>query len=291
MKFVAIAVMFLLQIGIANANPSGPLKVKSQSVLVVDLDSNEILYQKNSDTVKPIASITKLMTALVTVDAGLDLAETVTIEKEDVLWSRSSSGNTGTSLPVGAVISRDDLLRLTLMNSHNRAAAALARTYPGGREAFINAMNEKAAELGMHHTKYADPTGLMNSNVSTAEDLAKLALVVEGYPTISEYSTTARYKIPDYKRVYGTTNRLVTLDSWKISLQKTGYIKDAGRCVVMITEVAYRRVAIVLLHAVSNQQRALDAVAIKYWLENDAVPTQAVLKTLNPYKKKKVRRS
>lgn len=261
------------------------LPVKAQSVLVLDADSHEILFQRAADEVRSIASITKLMTALVTVEANLDPLEKITITDEDVDNTKLRGKNTSTTLPAGSVLTREELLHLTLMNSQNRAACALARTYPGGRETFINAMNIKASQLGMLHTNYVDPTGLRNLNVSTADDLAILISAASTHSEIREYSTSPNYSPTFTRHVYNTTNRLVVTKSWNILLQKTGYIKDAGRCVVMMTQVAYKNIIIVLLNTSSSQQRARDAVIIKYWIENDIVPSTQVVNNLSPYKK------
>lgn len=278
-------VLFLLAFLVSTICHSTELHLNARSVLVMDADNHEVLYERNSDDVRSIASITKLMTAVVTLDAHLDMNEQIMITADDVFHTKLRNKNTSTSLSVGTTLSREELLRLTLMNSQNRAASALARTYPGGRQAFIEAMNAKAVELGMYRTHYVDPTGLFNENRSTAEDLAILMQAARLYPEICEFSTTPKYSLADNNKTFGTTNQLVRSNSWNIVLQKTGYIKDAGRCVVLMTEVAYRNVIIVLLDTSSSQQRARDAVAIKRWLETDTIPTSRVVSShLSPYK-------
>jgi D-alanyl-D-alanine endopeptidase (penicillin-binding protein 7) len=287
MKSVLVGILLCVVSTCVSSAESINLPIKSQSVLVLDADSNEVLYQRNSNEVRSIASITKLMTALVTVEAKLDPNEIIVITNEDVENTKLHNRVTSTSLRVGSAMTREELLRLTLMNSQNRAACALARTYPGGREAFINTMNLKATQLGMKHTTYVDPTGLFNSNVSTAEDLALLMMAANQHPEINLYSTTAKFTPSSTSHSFGTTNRLVTSKGWNILLQKTGYIKDAGRCVVMVTEVSLKRVIIVLLNTPSTQQRARDAVIIKYWLENNLVPSTSIVNQLSPYRSKR----
>lgn len=270
------------------------LPVRSGAAVVVDADTGDVMYDKNGDIIAPIASITKLMTAVVTLDAGLDPDERIEITAEDAVATNIRGRATSTSLKVGTSVSREELIRLTLMNSQNRAAAALARTYPGGRNVFIAAMNTKAMLIGMTHTMYTDPTGLLNTNTSTAKDLALLVQYAqEYYPQIAEYSTMPSYAISAYTskpRSFGTTNRLVVSKGWDILLQKTGYIQDAGRCVAMMANVAYKRVIIVLLNAKSASQRANDAVIIKYWIEHDSIPSISTTRALNPYAKKVAKR-
>lgn len=287
MKSVLVGMLLCIASTCVNSAEVFNLPVKSQSVLVLDADSKEVLFQRNSDEIRSIASITKLMTALVTVEANLDPNEIITITDEDVENTKLRNRVTSTSLRVGSAMTREELLRLTLMNSQNRAACALARTYPGGRDAFITTMNIKAMQLGMKHTTYVDPTGLFNTNVSTADDLALLIQAANQHPEINLYSTTARFTPSSTSHSFGTTNRLVTSKGWTILLQKTGYIKDAGRCVVMVTEVSLKKVIIVLLNTTSTQQRARDAVIIKYWLENNLVPTTSIVNKLSPYRSKR----
>jgi serine-type D-Ala-D-Ala endopeptidase (penicillin-binding protein 7) len=244
--------------------------LRSNAVLVLDQDSGEILYGKNTHSVLPIASITKLMTAMVTLDADLDPAETLSITKADVDKLKGSRSR----LQVGAELSREDMLRLALMASENRAASTLGRTYPGGTGAFVQAMNLKAYLLGMTGTHFADPTGLSSANVSTAEDLAKLANAAQGYAQIREYSTTSAHQVRIGRRMmsFHNTNRLIRNSSWEIGLSKTGYISEAGRCLVMQAKLAGRKVIIVLLDSWGKYTRIADASRIRNWLDPSTAP-------------------
>lgn len=281
-RTVCIIISILFSISAAEAQQSLPLNAKS--ALVYDADSDEVLYQKDSAGIRPIASITKLMTAVVTLEAGLDMSEQILITEEDVANTMVNKKPSGSSLPAGSVLTREELLRLTLMNSQNRAASALARTYPGGTELFVRAMNDEAQSIGMVNTTYVDPTGLYNDNVSSANDLAILLTTAQNWQEIKDFSTAREYSPNEVDKTYSTTNRLLATDSWNISLQKTGYIKQAGRCMVMLTQVAYKNVIIVLLNTTSPELRARDATLIKYWLENDALPSHKTLLQLTPYK-------
>lgn len=260
MKLLFIAMLFFC--GIVGAQPVTTAK----SALVIDSETHDVLYQKNLDTVRPIASITKLMTALVIVESQLPLDQPITVAKEDVKAAHPTSGN----LRVGTVLTRSELLRLALMSSQNRAAAALARTYPGGTEAFVSTMNAKAVKLGMVQTTFTDPTGLWNTNVSTANDLIKLVNAAYAYETIREYSVSPSYVITSTKKPsqFNTTNELIKQPDWDITLQKTGYISDAGRCVVVVATVAARRVVMILLNAPTSLARRRDIIGLKYWVEN-----------------------
>jgi len=244
--------------------------LRSNAVLVLDQDSGEVLFGKNTHSVLPIASITKLMTAMVTLDADLDPSEPISITKADVDKMKGSRSR----LQVGAELTRDDLLRLALMASENRAAAALGRTYPGGTGAFVQAMNLKAYLLGMTGTHFADPTGLSSTNVSTAEDLAKLVNAAQGYAQIREYSTASAHQVRVGRRTmsFHNTNRLIRNSSWEIGLSKTGYISEAGRCLVMQAKMAGRKVIIVLLDSWGKYTRIADASRIRNWLDPSAAP-------------------
>jgi len=242
------------------------LKLQSSSALVLDQQSGEVLYGKNAQAVVPIASITKLMTAMVVLDANLDSGEKILITQDDVDWLRGSHSR----LRVGAQLSRDELLRLALMSSENRAASALGRSYPGGMEAFVHAMNLKAQMLGMNGSRFADATGLSSTNVSTAEDLATLVRAAHRYPNIREYSTSTAYEVSLGGRrpvAFRNTNRLVGSGAWDIGLSKTGYISEAGRCLVMQATLAGRAVIIVLLDSWGKYSRIGDANRIRKWLE------------------------
>ncbi len=243
------------------AHPS----LKSNAVLVMDQASGEVLYGKNTQAIVPIASISKLMTAMVVLDANLEPEEPITVTNDDVDWLRGSSSR----LRVGAMLTRDQLLRLALMASENRAASALSRSYPGGRPAFIAAMNDKARLLGLSGTHFSDPTGLSSANVSTAEDLALMVAAAHTYPKIREYTTTAGLDMQVGKRTiaFHNTNRLVANPSWDIGLSKTGFINEAGRCLVMQAEFAGRAVIIVLLDSWGKYSRLADASRIRQWIE------------------------
>jgi D-alanyl-D-alanine endopeptidase (penicillin-binding protein 7) len=251
------------------ATQDGRLRVLSKAVLVVDPSGNEI-YSKNDDLVLPIASITKLMTAVVVLDAGLSLDETITVAPEDKDFLRNSHSR----LAVGSTLSRGDMLHLALMSSENRAAAALARTYPGGTPAFVRAMNAKAQQLGMRNTRFYDSTGLNGSNVSTARDLVKLVQAACEYPLIRDASTTSESEIQPVNRsdlmTYRNSNRLVRGGHWDIGLSKTGYLNEAGRCLVMQARVAGRPLIFVLLNGQGRLTPMGDANRIRAWLESGA---------------------
>lgn len=242
------------------------LTLQSSAALVLDQQSGEILYGKNAQAIVPIASITKLMTAMVVLDANLDPEEKILISQDDVDWLRGSHSR----LRVGAVLTRDELLRLALMASENRAASALGRSYPGGLESFVRAMNLKAQLVGMNGSRFADPTGLSSTNVSTAEDLGALVRTAHRYPKIREYSTSTALEVSlGGKRpvAFRNTNRLVGSGAWDIGLSKTGYINEAGRCLVMQATLAGRAVIIVLLDSWGKYTRIGDANRIRKWLE------------------------
>lgn len=263
--------MFLLALLHTTLAHSANLPLNAKAVLVMDADTQEIIYEKRSSEVRPIASITKLMTAMVILDAELNMDDPIQITQEDVINTRIHDRDSSLSLPAGSTLTRDDMLRLTLMNSHNRAASSLARTYPGGTSEFVNQMNQKAESLGMTHTYYVDPTGLYDGNVSTAEDLAILLQTATSYLPIKAYSTTTDYSPLTLDKTFKTTNRLVRSDKWNIQVQKTGYIKSAGRCVVMMAELANKNIIIVLLDTTSSSMRARDAAIIKQWIEQGTI--------------------
>ena len=263
----------------AAAAQDSELELKSLSVVVYDQYSGEALYAKNPNMQTPIASITKLMTAMVTLDSHAPLDEKIKITKDDIDHLK----NTGSRLPIGATYSREQLLNLALIASENRAAHALGRTYPGGLDAFVAAMNSKAQALGMKKTLYVDPTGLSSFNQSTAEDLVKLVdHAYSYYPDIRRISTSGDYSLGKRRvvvkqkkktRVYWhdlafvNTNRLTRDDGWQIGLSKTGFINEAGHCLVMPAEIAQRKVIIVLLDSLGKYTRLGDANRIKRWLE------------------------
>jgi D-alanyl-D-alanine endopeptidase (penicillin-binding protein 7) len=249
------------------------LDVQSAAALVVDQSGGDALYQKNASQVVPIASITKLMTAMVVLDSSPSLHTPITISDDDVDTLRGSRSR----LRVGSVLPREFALLLALMSSENRAAHALARNYPGGMPAFLSAMNIKAQSLGMRDTHFDDPTGLTSSNVSTAHDLAKMVIAAHRYPLIREYTTTseATVDVGGRELAFHNTNPLVKSASWDVGLSKTGYINEAGKCLVMQARLADKPVVIVLLDSVGKQTRVGDANRIKRWMESAQTHTQA----------------
>ncbi|MDA1107838.1 MAG: D-alanyl-D-alanine endopeptidase [Proteobacteria bacterium] len=251
----------------------GP-KLLSDGVIVVDVSSGEVLYSKNAGVERPIASITKLMTAMVTLDAKLPMKQKIRITQEDVDRLRNSHSR----LRVGTVRTRRELLQLALMSSENRAAAALARTYPRGRHAFYAKMNAKARLLGMKHTRFVEATGLDSDNVSTAEDLVQLVSAGFTYPLIRAITTTTSYEVRQKRVVkYRNTNPLVRNEDWQIGLSKTGYIKPAGHCVAMQAQIGDRPLVIVLLDAAARYGIIADSNRIKNWIEtSSAANTLAV---------------
>lgn len=253
----------------ANVSRFAALKgnpgLHSASALVLDSNGN-LIYGKDVDTVRPIASITKLMTAMVVLDADLDLDEHITIAEQD----RDHMRMTGSRLAVGATLSRRELLLLALMSSENRAAAALGRAYPGGKSKFVEQMNKKAASLDMHHSRFADPSGLDGHNVSTASDLAKMLWAARQYPLIVEATTTTDSQVTPYSQrgplTYNNTNRLLKNADWHIGLSKTGYIHEAGRCLVMQANIEGEDVSIVLLNSFGKLTPYGDSNRLRKWL-------------------------
>jgi D-alanyl-D-alanine endopeptidase (penicillin-binding protein 7) len=246
------------------------LNLKSSSVLVIDQTDNRTLYAKNTRTVVPIASITKVMTAMVVLDARIALKERITISAADVDDIKGSHSR----LRVGTTLTRDDMLRLALMSSENRAASALSRTFPGGAHAFVAAMNYKAVELGMWQTRFVDATGLSSDNVSTAQDLAKMVSAAYRYPVVREYTTDTDYVVSlanGRTLQYRNSNGLIKSPNWSIGLSKTGYISEAGRCLVMQTVIASTPMVIVLLDSWGKYSRIGDANRIKKWIESNVL--------------------
>lgn len=241
-----------------------PLDLKSSVALVIDQDTNQVLLSKNPQAVLPIASITKLMTALVVTEAQLPLDEVLTVSQDDVDTEKGSRSR----LSVGTQLSRGDMLHLALMSSENRAAHALGRHYPGGLPAFVEAMNRKAADLGMADTRYVEPTGLSSHNQSSATDLTMLVKAAYAHPIIRDLSTSREAQVAVGKRQmqFHTTNGLVRSASWDIGLQKTGYISEAGRCLVMQAQMTGRRLIMVLLDSAGKYSRIGDAERIRKWL-------------------------
>lgn len=250
-----------------NYDGSGVLQLASSKALVINQITGEVVYAKNTNTQAPIASITKVMTAMVMLDAGLSLDDTIYVTSEDVDYLKGSSSR----LPVGAALSRGDMLQLALMASENRAASAIARNYPGGRQAFVQAMNVKAYAIGMTHSHFADPTGLDSSNVSTAEDLAKMVQAAYQYPEIRMATTSPSHEVYMQGRSYpvnfNNTNGLVRAGEWEIGLSKTGYISEAGRCLVMQAKVGGEPMIMVFLDSNGKLSRIGDANRVRKWLE------------------------
>ena len=240
------------------------LALKSSVALVMDQDTNEVLFSKNSQAVLPIASITKLMTAVVVTDAQLPLDEVLTVTADDVDTEKGSRSR----LSVGSQLTRGEMLHLALMSSENRAAHALGRNYPGGLPVFVSAMNAKAQLLGMIDTRYVEPTGLSSLNQSSAHDLAALVKVAHTYPLIRELSTSPEFLVDvgSRKLQYHNTNRLVSNPTWDIGLQKTGYITEAGRCLVMQASLAGRKLIMVFLDSSGLNTRLADAERVRRWV-------------------------
>ncbi len=240
--------------------------VNARVALVMDAQTGEVLYSKNSSLAVPIASITKVMTAVVTADARLDMSEEITLQQID--FAGAGGKNSSSTLRAGDTMNRAELLLFALMKSENPAAAALARTYPGGRSAFVAAMNAKARQLGMTSTRYAESTGLDPHNVSSARDLGILVSAASQYGLIRQFSTTPTYDFNLGYRVLksNNTNALVRNGGWNINLSKTGYINEAGRCVVMHTTVNSRPAVVVLLGASTSQARTNDATNLLNWV-------------------------
>ena len=247
--------------------PASSPKLLSSFVLIYDLETQRPLYTKNPDAITPIASITKLMTAMVVLDAKPDLNEDISVGEADTDHLK----NTRSRLGVGTTFIRSEMLKLALMSSENRAAAALARNYPGGTAAAVAAMNAKARQLGMTHTTFRDPTGLNCENVSTARDLVKMVAAARNYALIHQFTTTATHLVEGMRGrelLYNNTNPLVKNTSWDIGLSKTGYINEAGHCLVMQAKIHQRPVIIVLLDSVGKSSRVGDANRIKKWIES-----------------------
>jgi D-alanyl-D-alanine endopeptidase (penicillin-binding protein 7) len=244
---------------------AGNPDLRSASAIVLDGDGN-IIFGKDVNTVRPIASITKLMTAMVVLDAKLDLDEKLTITKAD----RDLIRKTGSRLEFGATLRRQELILLALMSSENRAATALGRTYPGGMKTFVSHMNRKAEALGMNNSRFAGPAGLHAGNVSTASDLAKMLAAASNYPLITEATTTVREEVRPYTRrgplKYGNTNRLLKNANWNIELSKTGYIHEAGRCLVMQANIEGEHLSIVLLNSYGKLTPYGDSNRLRKWL-------------------------
>ncbi len=247
------------------ADIKGDPKLRSASALITGANG-EVIYSKDINTVRPIASLTKLMMAMVILDAGLDLDEKITITKDD----RDLVRLTGSRLEYGATLSRRELLQLALMSSENRAATALGRTYPGGMGTFVAQMNTKAEALGMSDSHFSDPAGLHSNNQATARDLSKMVAAASTYPLITQATTTLRQEVRPYSRRgplnYGNTNRLLKNKSWDIALSKTGYINEAGRCLIMQANIDGEEVSIILLNSFGKLTPFGDSNRLRKWM-------------------------
>ena len=278
-QFLALALMFnSAALEARHAPAKAPAKgadpqIRSSAVLVLDEASSTVLLSRQADAAIPIASITKLMTALVVLDAKQPLDQMLVITDEDREHGRGAFSR----IAVGTRLSRSDLLHVALMSSENRAAHALGRNYPGGLSAFVTAMNAKARALGMHNARFVDPTGLSNGNVASPADLSKLVIAASHEPTIQQFSTDELHAVRVGRRMleFRNTDLLVRNPAWNIIVQKTGYITEAGKCLVMKTLIRGRAVVIVLLDSFGKYTRVADAQRIRKWLE--ARPADGVL--------------
>ncbi|WP_279486446.1 D-alanyl-D-alanine endopeptidase [Aeromonas veronii] len=266
---LVVGLMGMLGLPAVSAAPNpAKLEVRSSSALVVDVKTGKTLYQKNATKVRPIASLTKLMTALVVLDAKQNLNQTITVDKNDL----DRVKHTHSRIRMGTKVTRRDALHLALMSSENRMASALARHYPGGRSAFVRAMNNKARQLGMRNTHFYDSTGLSTRNVSTAQDLGKLAAAAYRQPLIRQFTQDEnreiRFSAPAYSLMFNNTNPLVKNPDWDVRLSKTGFTDEAGRCLVMRAKPDSRELAIVLLNSVGKRTPIGDANRIRKWLKS-----------------------
>ena len=266
---LVVGLMGMLGLPAVSAAPNpAKLEVRSSSALVVDVKTGKTLYQKNATKVRPIASLTKLMTALVVLDAKQNLNQTITVDKNDL----DRVKHTHSRIRMGTKVTRRDALHLALMSSENRMASALARHYPGGRSAFVRAMNNKARALGMRNTHFYDSTGLSTRNVSTAQDLGKLAAAAYRQPLIRQFTQDEnremRFNAPAYSLMFNNTNPLVKNPDWDVRLSKTGFTDEAGRCLVMRAKPDSRELAIVLLNSVGKRTPIGDANRIRKWLKS-----------------------
>ena len=269
-RITSLAALFMLlwlppvfASGFTNLKGNPDLRSASAMVLAED---GSVIYSKDANAVRPIASVTKLMTAMVILEAGLDLEDKITVTRDD----RDLVQLTGSRLEYGATLSRREMIMLAIMSSENRAAMALGRTYPGGMPDFVAAMNRKATELGMTSSHFADPAGLSVENLSTANDLAKMVTAAYGYPLIRKASTTTRLEVRPYRSrgplVYGNTNRLLKNKNWDIDVSKTGYIMEAGRCLVMRANFEGEQVSIVLLNSYGKLTPFGDSNRLRKWM-------------------------
>ncbi len=265
--FCLVPLLLLASLSHARDLDPANLQLASVHALVMDLETGELLHNKHDDVPAPIASLTKIMTALVVLESGLPMNEYVTIVERD----RPAPVNAFSRIRPGSEARRQDLVRITLMASENLAAHVLARQFPGGFDAFVQAMNDKAAELGMQNTTFVDPSGLSSNNVSTAADLALLLQAAWKHELIRDLSTTryhtVHFRSPRYQKRYGNTNVLVHRGRWDVGLTKTGYLNDAGRCLMMATHIDDRPVGMVLLNSFGKRTPLGDAGRIRRWIE------------------------
>jgi D-alanyl-D-alanine endopeptidase (penicillin-binding protein 7) len=263
---VALTLSPVLSAASRFSDLEGSPDLRSASALVIGADA-DVIYGKDIDTVRPIASITKLMTAMVILDAGLDLDEPITVTKAD----RDLVQLTGSRLEFGATLTRREMILLAIMSSENRAATALGRTWPGGLEQFVDRMNAGAAKLGMTRTRFADPAGLRVENQSTAHDLGRMVTAAQAYALIREASTTRRLEVRPWPNRgplnYVNTNRLLKNDTWDIELSKTGYINESGRCLVMQATIDGELVSIVLLNSFGKLTPFGDSNRLRKWMQ------------------------
>lgn len=285
MKNIAWGLLFVCFT--ANAN----IDIAAKSALVVDTANGDVIYEKNADDVKSIASITKLMTAVLVAESDADMDEQITITQEDVEHTKLRGMRTKSSIPVGMSLSRAELMHFMLMNSQNIAAAALARAHPGGYDNFVAMMNAKARLLGMSSTHFDDSCGLQPGNVSTAQDLAILTneankhLIIQDFSTSPSFQATGYYKNKQRNVKLNTTNRLVMAANWDVVLQKTGFTNAAGNCMVLITSLGARQVMIIVLDSAGKVHRAADVAKLRHYAEFNFPPDINDLKKLVPYKK------
>lgn len=269
--------------------PSSQPELAAGSALVIDIKNRSVIYSSNPDKVVPIASITKLMTAMVVLDKEQPLTEVISIHINDTKEMKGVYSR----VKIGSEITRKEMLLLALMSSENRAAASLAHHYSGGYNAFIRAMNAKAKSLGMTHTHYVEPTGLSKLNVSTARDLTRLLIETQQYPLLSQLSTTPDktvvFKQPNYTLGFRNTNHLINNSEWTIQLTKTGFINEAGHCLAMRTTIANRDVALVVLDAYGKYTHFADANRLRKWMETGK--TSAVPEAAKSYKEQKEKQS
>lgn len=285
MKNIAWGLLFVCFTASAN------IDIAAKSALVVDATNGEVIYEKNADDVKSIASITKLMTALLVAESDVDMDEQITITQEDVEHTKLRGLRTKSSIPVGMSLSRAELMHFMLMNSQNIAAAALARAQPGGYDNFIATMNVKARLLGMSSTHFDDSCGLQPGNVSTAQDLAILTneankhLIIQDFSTSPSFKATGYYKNRERNINLSTTNRLVMAANWDVVLQKTGFTNAAGNCMVLVTTLGARQVMIIVLDSAGRFRRASDVAKLRHYAEFNFPPDVEELKKLVPYQK------